>query len=142
MVDATDVPVLGAGVVFSPWTDLSLSGASVSDPGVNDTLLGRDFLADCAAKYLDGTAARDSVASPLFGVPAGLPPIYIQVGSDDLLLDDATRYAIRARQKGVDVRLEVWHGLHHVFQLHVAELESSRIALERAADFMNSHVRG
>ena len=142
MVNATDVPALTAGVVFSPWTDLSLSGASMTDPGVHDALLTRDFLADSAAKYLGSASARNSVASPLFGVPAGLPPIYIQVGSDELLLDDATRYALRARQRGVNVHLEVWEGLHHVFQLNIAELNSSRIALDRVADFLIGHLRG
>lgn len=142
MVHATDVPALTAGVVFSPWTDLSLSGASMTDPSVHDVLLAHDYLADSAAKYLGSTAARDPVASPLFGVPAGLPPIYIQVGSDELLLDDAKRYAWRARQQGAEVRLEIWDGLHHVFQLNVAELESSRIALDRVADFLISHLRG
>ena len=142
MVNSPNVPVPIASVVFSPWTDLSLSGASMVDPGVHDTLLTRDSLADAAAKYLGTTAARDSVASPLFGVPAGLPPIYIQVGKNELLLEDSTRYAIRAREQGADVRLEVWGGLHHVFQLNVVELESSRIALERAGDFLEVHLRG
>ncbi len=142
MVTATEVPTMTAGAMFSPWTDLSLSGGSMTDPGIHDALLARSFLADSAAKYLNSTAARDPVASPLFGVPTGMPPIYIQVGSDELLLDDATRYASRARQQGAEVRLEVWDGLHHVFQLNVAELQSSRIALERVADFLNAHLRG
>jgi epsilon-lactone hydrolase len=141
-VRAMEAPALTAGVVFSPWTDLSLSGGSVTDPTVRDVLLARDCLADSAAKYLGDTAARDPVASPLFGIPAGMPPIYIQVGGDELLLDDATRYATCAREQGVAVRLEVWDGLHHVFQLNVAELQSSRIALERVSDFLNGYLRG
>jgi len=140
MVNATDVPAVAAGVVFSPWTDLSLSGASMTDPSIHDGLLTRDNLADSAAKYLGTTGARDPVASPLFGIPAGLPPLYIQVGSDELLLDDAKRYASSAREQGAEVRLEVWDGLHHVFQLNVVELESSRIALDRVADFLRAHL--
>lgn len=141
MVHITDVPARTAGVVFSPWTDLSLSGASMTDPSVHDALLTRDYLADSAAKYLGRTAPRDPVASPLFGVPTGLPPLYIQVGSDELLLDDAKRYAARAKEQGAYVRLEVWEGLHHVFPLNVAQLESSRIALDRAAGFLSEPLR-
>jgi acetyl esterase/lipase len=140
MTKRSDLPSLKAGVVFSPWTDLSLSGATITDPSIHDPLMARDFLADCAAKYLGYTPARDSLASPLFGVVTGLAPIYIQVGGEELLRDDATRYAFCARQEGVQVRLEVWAGLHHVFQLNVVELESSRIALERVADFLHSHL--
>lgn len=141
MVRATTVSPLIACAAFSPWTDLSLSGRSMTDPSVHDVLLGRDRLAESAAKYLGSTEARHPIASPLFGVAAAMPPIYIQVGSNELLRDDATRYAARARQQGVEVRLEVWEGLHHFFQLHVAELQSSRIALERVADFLNGHLR-
>ncbi len=62
------------------------------------------------------------------------------VRCDELVLDDAKRYALRAREQDVEVRLEVWDGLHHVFQLNVAELESSRIALDRIADFLIGHL--
>ena len=141
MVGASELPTLVAGVAFSPWTDLSLSGASMSDPAVHDALLARDYLADSAAKYLGGLAARHPVASPLFGVPAGLPPLYIQVGSDELLRDDSLRYAHRAREQGNDVLLEVWEGLHHVFQLNVEELESSRIALDRIGRFLMTQLQ-
>lgn len=136
LVEAMDAPDVAAGAVFSPWTDLSLSGASMSDPAVHDALLARAYLAESAAKVLGGTAPGHPRASPLFGVPRGLPPLLIQVGSEELLLDDAKRYALAAAEQGVEVRLEIWERLHHVFQLNVAELESSRLALDRAADFV------
>lgn len=125
-----------AGVVFSPWTDLAFSGASMTDPRDIDPLIGHDYLQDCARKYLGALDAADPLASPLYGELYGLPPLLIQVGTDERLLDDARSYAQRAAQAGVAVELEVWEGMHHVFQLDVAHLASSRKALDRAADFL------
>lgn len=125
-----------AGVVFSPWTDLSFTGASMTDPAVEDPLIGQDYLQDCAGKYLGAVNASDPLASPLSGDLEGLPPLLIQVGTDEHLLDDSRQYADRAAQAGVSVQLEIWEGMHHVFQLDVTSLESSRAALDRAARFL------
>lgn len=125
-----------AGVVFSPWTDLAFTGASMTDTAVIDPLIGYDYLQDCARKYRGDVAASDPLASPLYGDLTGLPPLLIQVGTDERLLDDSRQYAKRARQAGVAVALEIWDGMHHVFQLDVAHLESSRAALDRAARFL------
>jgi acetyl esterase/lipase len=125
-----------AGVAFSPWTDLSFTGASMTDPGVVDPLIGYAYLQDCAHHYCGTVDPTDPLASPLLGDPAGLPPLLIQVGTDERLLDDSRRYAERAARAGVPVRLEIWEGMHHVFQLDVAHLESSRAALDRAAAFL------
>lgn len=125
-----------AGVVFSPWADLTFTGASMKDPSVVDPLIGYEYLQDCARKYLGSVAASDPLASPLFGDLRGLPPLLIQVGTDERLLDDSRQYAERAARAGVAVQLEVWAGMHHVFQLDVAHLESSRAALDRAARFL------
>ena len=122
--------------LISPWTDLTLSGPSMNDPSVQDPLIGRAYLQDCARKYAGARDVRHPLASPLLGDLRGLPPLLIQVGTDERLIDDATRYARRAEQAGVAVWLEVWEGLHHVFQLDVAHLDSSRRALDRAAAFL------
>lgn len=126
-----------AGVAFSPWTDLSLSGASMTDPGVEEALLTREMLADAAKAYLGSADPRDPLASPLFGSFAGLPPLLIQVGSDEILLDDSVRCARAAADAGVPVRLEIWKGLHHVFQLNGSHLLSARRALDRAGLFLD-----
>lgn len=130
-------PVVGC-VVFSPWTDLALTGATISNPDVQDPLLTREELAESARQYVGGRDLSDPKASPLYGVPAELPPLYIQVGTNELLLDDAQRYAALAASRGGRVRLEVWEDLHHVFQLNVKELESSRRALDEAAAFLTA----
>lgn len=124
------------GVVFSPWADLAFTGASMTNAAVEDPLITYDYLQDCARKYLGGVDATDPLASPLFGEWRGLPPLLIQVGTDERLLDDSRQFAERAARAGVSVRLEVWEGMHHVFQLDVAHLESSRAALDRAARFL------
>ena len=133
---ATEGASAVAGVTFSPWVDLAFTGRSMTDPNVEDPLLMYDFLRDFAHKYLGGADPRDPRGSPLFGELAGLPPLLIQVGTDERLLDDSRQYAEKAAHAGVPVRLEIWQGMHHVFQLDVAHLESSRVALDRAATFL------
>ncbi|WP_144640541.1 alpha/beta hydrolase [Bordetella genomosp. 13] len=129
-------PAPVAGAVFSPWTDLAFTGASMTDPSIEDPLIGHDYLRDCARKYLGDYDATDPLASPLYGSLLGMPPLLVQVGRDERLLDDARQYTERAAASGVHVQLEIWEGMHHVFQLDVAHLESSRRALDRAARFL------
>ena len=113
----------------------------MTDLIVDDPLIGHEYLQDCARKYLGAIDASDPLASPLFGDLRGLPPLLIQVGTDERLLDDSRQYAERAARAGVAVQLEVWEGMHHVFQLDVAHLESSRAALDRAARFLLNALR-
>jgi epsilon-lactone hydrolase len=127
-----------AGAMFSPWTDLAFTGASMTDPAVVDPLIGHEYLRGCADRYRGTFDASDPLASPLNGNLAGLPPLLIQVGTDELLLDDSRRFAARAAEAGVPVQLELWEGMHHVFQLDVAHLESSRTALDRTAQFLRA----
>jgi epsilon-lactone hydrolase len=132
-------PAPVAGIVFSPWTDLAFTGASMTDASVIDPLIGYDYLQDCAGKYLGGYDPRDPLASPLFGDLEGLPPLLLQVGTDERLLDDSRQYAVRAVKAGVSVELQIFEGMHHVFQLDVAHLETSRNALDRAARFLRTN---
>jgi monoterpene epsilon-lactone hydrolase len=125
-----------AGVAFSPWVDLAFTGASMKDAHIEDPLLTYGFLQAGARMYLGGADSRDPLASPLFGDLSGLPPVLIQVGSDERLLDDARQYAERSAGAGSSVRLEVWQGMHHVFQVNVADLQTSGVALDRAAAFL------
>jgi epsilon-lactone hydrolase len=142
LVTLAEVTSLGAapiaGVVFSPWTDLAFTGASMIDPAIQDPLIAYDYLQASARQYLGTTPPRNPLASPLFGDLHGLPPLLIQVGTDERLLDDARQYAARAAEAGVSVALEIWEGMHHVFQLDVAHLESSRNALDHAAQFLKN----
>ena len=125
-----------AGVVFSPWVDLAFTGASMTDPRIADPVLTYQALQAGARMYLGKVDSRDPLASPLFGDLSGLPPLLIQVGTDERLLDDARQYADRAALAGTKVRLEVWEGMHHVFQINTPDLRSSGVALDHAAAFL------
>jgi len=132
--DRGEKPV--AGAVFSPWTDLAFSGSSMTDPAVADPLISHEYLRDCAAKYAGSLEPTDPLASPLYANLHGLPPLLLQVGTDERLLDDTRQFAQRAHDAGVPVQLEIWEGMHHVFQLDVTHLESSRTALDHTARFL------
>ncbi|WP_354044181.1 alpha/beta hydrolase fold domain-containing protein [Devosia sp. UYZn731] len=128
-----------AGVVtFSPWIDLALAGSSFSNPETHDPIFQPEILATAASLHLAGADPRDGRASPLYSIPVELPPLLIQVGSDELLLDDARRYAERAAAKGGLVKLEIYDDLHHVFQRSVDELPSAKAALDRVAAFLTT----
>ncbi len=128
---------LEAIVVFSPWTDLSNSGASFGDPTTRDPVFQPAVLRGLAQSYLGGANPRDPRASPLFGALNALPPIHVQVGEDELLRDDAVRLAERAARHGATVRLDVFEGMYHVFQRDVGDLKTAETALEIAARFID-----
>ena len=137
----TNAPAVASIVVFSPWIDLGLIGPSFANPDTHDPIFQPELLAGAAATYLGAADPRDGRASPLYAVPDELPPLAIQVGADELLLDDARRYAAAAAAapNGGEVRLDVFEGLHHVFQRSTQELPSARLALDDAAGFMARH---
>jgi acetyl esterase/lipase len=137
-IDAS-LPDVPAVAVFSPWLDLAFTGRSFNDPKTRDLIFQPHILTDAAAAYLNGADPRDRRASPLYALPARLPPLAIQVGADELLLDDAIRYANAAAKKGGEVRLDIYEGLHHVFQSSTRELASARRALDDVADFVSGH---
>lgn len=129
-----------AAVVFSPWTDLTFSGPSMRGRASREVLLSEESLREAARGYLGSTSAHDPRASPLFGIPVELPPLLIQVGSEEILYDDSVRYAQRAHAAGHQVTLQEWAGMHHVFQQNVTELQAARSALDDAAKFLDRHM--
>ena len=128
-----------AGVCLSPWVDLTGTGDSMRTKAGVDPLIEEPMLADMAAAYLAGTDARTPLASPLYADLAGLPPLLIQVGTAEMLLDDAVRLADRARQAQVDVTLEPFEDLVHVFQIFPA-LPEARDAVDRIGAFIVKHA--
>ena len=136
---ATTSPSIAAVAVFSPWLDLAMTGASFGSPDIHDPIFQPETLAGPALAYLAGADPKDGRASPLYAVPEVLPPLLIQVGSDEILLDDARRYAQAAADKGGEVRLDIFEGLHHVFQSATKDLPSARRALDTVATFLNRH---
>lgn len=130
---------IGAIVAFSPWTDLAVTGGSVIEPGGEDPMITVDGLFDAAARYLAGADPKDGRASPLYRIPEKLPPIYIQVGAHERLLDDARRYATLAGERGGIVRLDIWEDMSHVFQFDYTITRNARRAFDDAAHFLISH---
>jgi acetyl esterase/lipase len=139
--DAGD-PLPAAGVCLSPWTDLEGSGASAQPGAVDDPLLQYEGLVEMARHYVGEEGdLRDPLAAPLHGDYAGLPPLLIQVGTREILLDDSTRVAERARAAGVDVTLEPWEGLIHVWQMFGAlGVPEADEAVTRIGEFVRKHL--
>lgn len=128
-------PLPGAIAVISPWTDLAITGESCS-PGCSDPMLRADDLASIAADYLAGTDPRTPYVSPLYGDLQGLPPTLIQVGSDEILVDDSVRMENRMGAAGCDVTLEVWPRMPHVWHALAPLLPEARNAIARVGTFI------
>ncbi len=105
-----------AAVLLSPWTDLTCTGDSCKSRAESDPLLTREALVTAAARYLAGADPTSGLASPIYADLRGLPPLLVHVGSDEILLNDATRLVERARAAEVDAELQVWEGMWHDFQ--------------------------
>jgi len=129
-----------AAAVMSPWTDLALTAPSLTDRAVADPLLTPDALVAAAGQYLNGHDAYDVLASPLFGDFAGLPPLHIHVGLDEILLDDSRRYVARARAAHVDATLHVWDGMPHVFASNLGKLAAADQAVDLLALFLREQL--
>lgn len=129
------------GWLVSPWTDLTLSGATLASKEAIDPLIHKAYLGELADAYLPpGIDRRDPRVSPLYVDPSGLPPLLIQVGSAETLLADANRFAAAAGAADVAVTLEIWPHMIHAWPLWNAGLERGREALYRAGCFMRRHL--
>ena len=131
---------LPAGAVcISPWTDLSLTGASIEQKSKLDPILNPTSL-DMYAKYYAGEYELTSpLISPLYADLHELPPLLIQVGADEILVDDAIRLAEKARDARVDVTLEIWDEMFHIFQL-IPFLPETKKAIGSIAEFVSQNL--
>lgn len=131
------LPVSAA--LMSPWTDLAATGASYESRAEIDPIHQRPMILALAKNYLGGQGdPRDPLVSPLYADLAGLPPLLIQVGDRETVLDDSVMLADKARAAAVDVNLEVWDGMIHVFQMF--ELPEAHRAIASIAGFLNRHL--
>jgi len=127
--------------LVSPWTDLTMSGSTLITKDAVDPLIHKGYLRELADAYLGGDADRkDPRVSPLFANLVGMPPLLIQVGSAETLLDDSVRLAAAAGEADVPVTLEIWPQMIHAWHLWNARLESGRRALGNAGSFMRLHL--
>jgi len=134
-------PLPAGAVCFSPWLDLTASGDSVTRNAGVDPVLTARVLREYAALYAGSHSTSEVLISPLFADLTGLPPLYLQAGSHEILLDDAARFYRKAQQAGVDTRLDVWDGMFHVFQL-IPMLPQSKAALKSVGEFVTSVFSG
>jgi epsilon-lactone hydrolase len=127
---------LGAAVI-SPWTDLALTGATLTTRAAADPIFTKSVLAHFAGLYLQGTDPTDPRASPLYGsLPRVLPPIRIDVGGDEVLLDDSLRYAQRLGDANLSVAVHVWDGMPHVFPSALRRLSAAEAAMSEIGAFL------
>lgn len=134
------VPVPAAGVLLSPWVDLEGVGESMRTKAEVDPMVQREALLRMAAMYLAGQDPRTPLAAPLYADLRGLPPLLIQVGTAETLLDDSLRLADRARAAGVAVTLEPWDDMIHVWQAFAALLPEGQQAIERIGEFIRQQI--
>jgi epsilon-lactone hydrolase len=133
------LPQPSAAVLMSPWVDLTLSGNSIAGKASVDPALTPQGLRRRGGDYAGGADTADGLISPVFADLSALPPLLIQVGSHEILLDDATRLAAQAAAAHVEVTLEVTPGVPHVFQAFAGMLDEADAALARAGAFLRSH---
>ena len=129
-------PLPGAAIALSPWTDLAGTGESMTTRAQADPMVQREPLLANGALYLGRADARTPTASPLYADLSGLPPICIQVGTAETLLDDSTRIAARIRAAGGEVELEAFEDLIHVFQAFAPHVPESLEAIGKLAAFV------
>ena len=134
---------LPAGCVsISPWVDLEMTGVSIEGNAGVDPLVSKDFLVSFAQAFLQGQDPKTPLAAPLHADLSGLPPILIQVGSIEVLLDDAKRLAERAKAAGTEAKLEVVEGVPHVWHWYGSFLAEARNSINRIGDFVRRHTTG
>lgn len=134
-------PLPGCAWLVSPWVDLAMTGASMDTKDAVDPLIHRGYLEELATAYRGGMPAAHPLVSPLHADLAGLPPVLVQVGSAETLLDDAVRIAGRLGAADVPVRLEIWPQMIHAWMLWAARLEDGRRALASAGAFLRGRGR-
>jgi len=144
LVNARDhgLPLPAAAFVMSPYADLTLSGATMETKSEVDPLMSREALQARVADYTAGQDAALGLVSPVFADLAGLPPLIIQAGSHEVLLDDAVRLARQAATADVEVTLEITPRVPHVFQAYHAILDEGAAALDRAGQFLSARLAG
>jgi monoterpene epsilon-lactone hydrolase len=130
----------GCAYLLSPWTDLTASGDSITSKADADPMIDPSGLLELAAMYVGDLPLDDPGVSPLFADLAGLPPMLIQTGTEEVLLSDSTRLADRAKAAGVDVQLDLRDGMWHVYPLFAGMMPEATDALVRAAVFIRSRT--
>jgi epsilon-lactone hydrolase len=144
LVNARDhgLPLPAAAFVMSPYVDLTLAGTTMDTKRAADPLLSRDNLQARIPDYTTGHDPALGLISPVFADLSGLPPLIIQAGTHEVLLDDAVRLARQAATADVEVTLDITPGVPHVFQAYYPILDEAAAALDRAGQLLSAHLTG
>ncbi|HUB21320.1 MAG TPA: alpha/beta hydrolase [Streptosporangiaceae bacterium] len=134
------LPLPAAAFLMSPYADLTLAGVTMDTKHDVDPLLSRELLEPRVTDYTSGQDAALGLISPIFADLSGLPPLIIQAGSHEVLLDDAVRLARQAAVADVEVALDVTPGVPHVFQTFYLVLDEAVAALDRAGQLLSAHL--
>ncbi|HKL63564.1 MAG TPA: alpha/beta hydrolase [Woeseiaceae bacterium] len=134
------LPLPGAASLISAWTDLAATGGSLKSRNDKDPWFDAEDIAPMARNYHQDTDPRHPLVSPLYASLAGLPPLMLQVGDHEVLLNDTTRLAEKAREAGVDVTLRVWPGMWHVWHFFVGRMPEAKQAILEMAAFIEARM--
>jgi epsilon-lactone hydrolase len=134
------LPLPACAVCMSPWTDLTLSNPTHRDNRKKDPMMQKTFLRDCAAHYVQKSTPSDPGISPQFGSFSKIPPLLIQAGTEEVLLDDSRVCAEKAATAGTNVELQVWPGMIHDFQMWARVLPDSRKAIRDIGRFVEKNI--
>jgi acetyl esterase/lipase len=129
-----------AAVCLSPWTDLEVTGKSITSLANVDPFLTPEWLQFMARNYVADNDPRSPLISPIYADLHELPRILIQVGSDEILLSDSTRLAERASGAGVEIRLDIWENMWHVWQFFAGQMPEGKRAINDVGEFIRKHV--
>jgi epsilon-lactone hydrolase len=133
-------PLPAAAVPISAWSDMEGTGASMKTRASKDPMVANGSLLDMAKVYVGNADRRNPLASPLHGDYRGLPPMLMQVGDAEILLDDSTRVAEKAKAAGVKVDLEVWPEMVHVWHVYAKILPEGQQAIDRIGRYVIEHT--
>ena len=134
------VPLPAAGVCLSPWTDLAFSGESWKSKAAVDLIVFAVKEREFARLYLGGIEPQAPLASPLYADLKGLPPLLVQVGTNELLLSDSTRLVDRAKEAGVNAVIDEWEKMQHVWQFAASFIPEGRRAIARIGEFIDRYA--
>ena len=134
------LPLPKAVCLFSPWVDLTCAAATIEGNALSDCMLSPGALDRFRNHYLRGADPLDERASPIFGDLSGLPPTYVAVGSEEILLDDSKQLVTKIRSSGGSADLSVWRNMPHVFPILSSVIPEGRLVLKEFASFKDLHA--
>ena len=132
-----DKPQPRAVALMSPWTDLTMSGKSYKERYDRDPMIDAEKIVDAIDFYCPNQDKKNPLISPLFADLSGFPPMFVQVGSEEVLFDDSEKLVQKAKKAGIQTEFEIWDGMPHVFQMAHGFVPESQAALKNMAGFFN-----